>query len=385
VGGCDLYGATLEGARWTMPKSLGPVVNSTSWDGQPSLSPDGDTLIFASRRPGGVGKSDLWMSKRDASGAWGAAQNLGEPVNTPFSEQSPALAPDGKTLFFASAGHPGMGRMDIFRTVLSNGRWSEPVNLGAPLNSEQDDKFFTVGGAAELGFFASKREGGMGGYDLYSIAMPDALRPEATLVVSGTVTDAKTGAPMEADLLIEDLAGGNLVSKERSNSATGKYVVVLPEGRTYSVSVSRAGYFFFSSKFAVPKGSVFKELAKNLRLQPIVKGAHAVLNNVFFETNRAELGPDSQLELDKAVELMRKNPKLVFEVGGHTDNVGKADANLTLSAARARVVREHLVANGIAEPRLRARGFGQTVPVGDNKTEDGRQANRRTELVVLSD
>ncbi|MBS2024296.1 MAG: PD40 domain-containing protein, partial [Deltaproteobacteria bacterium] len=323
LGSCDLYSSELNGTVWDVPRPLGPVVNSTSWEGQPALSPDQRTLVFASRRPGGFGKSDLWITHKDAQGLWGPPANLGPTINTPMSEQSPSFAPDGKTLYFASSGHPGFGRMDIFKTVFEEGKWSTPVNLGAPINTDQDEKFFTVGGKGDVGYFASKRPGGQGGYDLYSIEMQKALQPEPTLIVTGKVADARTNKPMAAGLIIQELRSGELVSNESSNSATGKYMVVLPQGKTYAVSVSHPGYFFYSSKFEVPKGAEFSELTKDISLLEIKKGVHVVLHNVFFETGSAELSPDSQLELKAAAELLSVNPKLVVEIGGHTDNVGK--------------------------------------------------------------
>ena len=386
LGSCDLYGATLTGTSWSKPKNLGPPVNTAAWEGQPALSPDGTVLIFASRRPGGLGKSDLWIAHREKKdGAWSEPVNLGAPVNTPFSEQSPYIAADGKTLYFASAGHPGLGRTDVFKTVFENGKWSEPVNLGAPINSEQDDKYFTIGGDGEVGYFASRRAGGYGGYDLYSAPIPPELRPEPTLIVTGKVLDGKGGAPLGAGVIIQELSSGELVSNEESNSATGKYTVVLPQGKTYSFSVSTPGFFFHSSKFEVPKGSAYSELTKNLSLIRIEKGAHVVLHNVFFATSKAELSSDSKIELGRAASLLKENPKMVVEVGGHTDNAGKPEANLKLSADRARVVREQLIAAGVPERRMKAKGYGQTVPVEDNKTEDGRSQNRRTELIVLDD
>ncbi len=183
IGGRDLYTADLEGDAWTRPRNLGDVVNSKVWDSQPSLSSDGGALIFASIRDGGFGDEDLYISHRDRDGAWTRPINMGHVINTPYSELSPFLSPDGKTLYFASTGHPGHGGYDLFVTVNDNGRWSEPVNLGLPLNSTGDDRYFTIEASGELAYFASDRSGGLGGKDLYRIALPEAMRPKPTVIV----------------------------------------------------------------------------------------------------------------------------------------------------------------------------------------------------------
>ena len=386
-GSCDLYQAALDGSKWSNPRNLGNVVNGSDWDSQPTISSDGRMIIFTSTRDGGFGGEDLYMIVKDRYGAWATPVNLGDVINTPFDEQSPYLSADNRTLYFSSTGHPGFGKRDLFKTVLDNttGRWSEPVNLGQPLNSEGDDRYFTIGGSGEVGYFASNRKGGLGGLDLYSIEIPQSMRPQPTVVVSGTVTSSKDKKPIGAFILVEDIDTAEVVASLKSNSETGKYLVVLPQGRNYSVSANHEGYFFYSQKFDVPRGGQYQELTRDIELKPIEKGSRIVLNNIFFETGKAILSPDSKVELQKAVDLLKANPKMVIEVGGHTDNVGRAETNMTLSHERAKAVREALVTGGIAPERLKAKGYGQTSPVASNDTPEGRQANRRTEFVILED
>ena len=204
-----------------------------------------------------------------------------------------------------------------------------------------------------------------------------------TVIVKGVVTRATDKKPLGTWILVEDLKTGDLVATVKSNSATGKYLVVLPAGRTYSVSANRDGYFFHSQKFDVPADARFAELERNIALSPIQKGSRVVLNNIFFETGKAVLSPESKVELRKAVDMMKRNKSMVIEVGGHTDNVGKKKANKRLSAARAKAVRKYLIDAGIAAARIKAKGYGDTAPIADNGTEEGRAKNRRTEFVIL--
>jgi outer membrane protein OmpA-like peptidoglycan-associated protein len=383
VGNCDLYLLSLEGTSWSKPVNMGNVVNSKEWDSQPTMSADGNTIIFSSDRENGFGGADLYMTTKNKFGDWGAAMNLGGVINTPYTEKSPFLSPDGKTLYFTSNGHPGHGGFDLFISVYENGKWSEPVNLGKPLNSEEDDAYFTIGGSGEVGYFASSRKGTIGDLDLYSIKIPEALRPQPTVVVSGIVSNAKTNSPVGAYVMVEDLNTGELIAVNKSNTVSGKYLVVLPAGRTYSVSANKEAYFFHSERFDVPNASKFQEITKDIALKPIEKGAKVVLNNIFFETGKATLSSNSRLELIKAIDLMKANPSMIIEVGGHTDNVGDDDFNMKLSHERAKSVRDYLVAGGIASTRVQAKGYGETNPVATNDTEDGKKANRRTEFVIL--
>lgn len=383
VGNCDLYTLTLEGDTWSEPVNMGNIVNSKEWDSQPTMSADGNTIIFSSDRENGFGNGDLYIITKNKFGDWGAASNLGGVINTPFTEKSPFLSPDGKTLYFTSNGHPGYGDLDLFMSVNENGKWSEPVNLGTPLNSPEEDSYFTIGGSGEVGYFASTRKGGLGGLDLYSIKIPESMRPKPTVVVEGVVTNAKTKAIVGAYVMVEDLNTGELIAVNKSNSVSGKYLIVLPAGKTYSVSANKEGFFFHSERFDVPAAASYQEIKKDIELKPIEKGAKVVLNNIFFETGKATLSPESRVELGKAIDLMKTNPTMKIEVGGHTDNVGDDASNMKLSHDRAKAVREYLVQGGIAPDRVQSKGYGESNPVAGNDTSEGRKANRRTEFIIL--
>ena len=380
VGGCDLYITELRGTEWSVPRNMGNVVNSESWESQPSINADGSRIIFSSTRPGGYGGSDLYLVEKNHLGDWGVPQNLGSTVNTPLNDGSPYIAPDGKTLYFASEGHPGYGGMDVFYSVFENQKWNKPKNLGAPLNSDGDDTNFSIS-AQGIGYFSSSRLD-EDNYEIFEIELPDELKPKPTVIVQGVVSDAETSDPVAALVLLEDINTGELLAVNKSNSASGEYLVVLPAGREYSLSANTEGYFFYSQSFDIPKDTTYQEISLDISLEPIKKGTKVVLNNIFFETGKAELKPISYVELNKAVDLLRNNGTMVIEIGGHTDNVGSDTQNQRLSQKRAESVRSYLVLAGIEEKRLIAKGYGEVQPIESNDTPEGRAANRRTEFVI---
>ncbi len=381
IGNCDLYITQLNGTEWTVPQNMGNVVNSNMWDSQPTISSDGNRIIFASTRQGGYGGMDLYMTQINHLGDWGVPQNLGSTVNTPFNENGPYLAPDGKTLYYASTGHPGYGGTDIFSSTFDDNKWSRPLNLGAPLNSEGDDTQFTISAAGKAYFASSRLD--PNNYDLFEVELPDYLKPKPTIIIQGVVTNAKTTDPVGAVVLIEDINSGELLAVNKSNSVSGEYLVVLPAGRNYSVSTTSEGFFFYSESFEIPKDTSYAEITMDIALEPIEKGTKVVLNNIFFESGRAELKPISYVELNKAVDLLEKNPTMVIEIGGHTDNLGSDELNLKLSQSRADAVRDYMILAGIEETRIQSKGYGESTPIEDNSTEEGRAANRRTEFEIV--
>ena len=382
IGSSDIYLSTLEGTQWSAQVNIGNVVNSEAWDSNSTISYDGNRIIFASQRSNGYGGSDLYMVEKNIFGDWGPAMNLGGIVNTPLSENAPFLSQDGKTLYFSSEGHPGYGSYDIFKTIFENGKWSAPLNLGKPLNTPGRDDYFTIGGSGEVGYLSAYDSNGKNS-DLYEVEIPEEMRPAPTVVVEGLVTNARTKALLGAYVMVEDVNSGELIVVNKSNSATGKYLVVLPAGKTYSVSANKEGFFFHSELFDVPVSAKFQTIKKDIELNPIEKGAKIVINNIFFETGKATLSPQSNIELEKAVDLLKTNPSMIIEVGGHTDNVGDDAYNMKLSHDRAKSVREFLVKAGIAGERVQAKGYGESNAIATNDTEDGRKANRRTEFVIL--
>jgi outer membrane protein OmpA-like peptidoglycan-associated protein len=405
-GDCDIYSSDLHGATWSAPKNLGPAFNSAQWDAQPSVSPDGFTMYFSSRRPGSIdGSEDIWVANKNTDGTWGRPVNLGAPVNTSASERSPFIANDGKTLYFSSNGHPGFGGHDIFMTrKRDDGTWTEPVNLGSPINSSGDDEFLTIPAKGDKIFYASQRENLKGSLDIYETKLPPNMRPSPVTLITGKVFDKATKAPIGAKIEITDLTKDQLEAVYNSNSETGEFQVPLPQGKNYGITATAPHYAFFSNNYSVPDSAAYKEIHYEIALtrvdidtsnknpafagnpnsgNPSGTGEIVIpLNNIFFDFNKATLRNESITELRQMVRFMDQYPKLKVEISGHTDSLGTSEINRKLSQERAEAVREYLVAHGVRAPRVTAKGYGATKPVASNDTEEGRQKNRRTEFKI---
>ncbi len=385
LGSCDLYHAVRQGNTWTVPVNMGKPVNSAKWETQPSVTPDGKTLYFTSNRPGSVGGSDIWVSRREQSGRWGLPQNLGEVINTPEDEMNPFIHPDGKTLYFASKGGVGMGGFDLYVARMSDdSTWQTPVNLGYPINGNTDEIALIVNAAGDLAYFSSDKLGGNGKNDIYYFELYKEARPSAVSYIKGKVYDADTREPLQAGFSLVDLQSGETTVVSVSDPVSGEFLVTLPVGKDYALQVKRDGYLFFSDHVALKdQYTAGDPFLKDVPLQPVRAGKIVAMNNIFFETDRSDLKPESHIELNSLLELLRNNPGVKIEIRGHTDNTGSEEHNLALSTARAKVVYDYLVSKGINAERLVYKGFGETSPLAGNDTERGRQLNRRTEFRVL--
>jgi outer membrane protein OmpA-like peptidoglycan-associated protein/tetratricopeptide (TPR) repeat protein len=382
IGGCDLYVSRLEGYNWSRPKNLGTVVNSRYYDTQPNLSPDGRMLYFVSNRPGGLGGTDIWQSHWQ-DGRWQAPTNLGPPINTAGDEYGPYLHSDDRTLYFSSDGHKGFGGLDLFMSVRDSAGWSLPRNLGYPLNTAADEQYLVLNAAGTKGYTNSNAPGGIGKLDIYEFKVDSNIRPGRATYVRGLVQDSLTGKPVGATVVVVQLDRGDTTRNVQSNSATGRFLLSLPAGRDYAAFVDAPGYLFYSRHFSLRNINDEKFFDLVIKLQSLKTGATVVLNNIFFETDKAELLPASQVELRKLLLFLKQNPQARIEVRGHTDNVGTAAYNLDLSRRRAEAVRRYLVKNGIVITRIAAQGYGETLPVAPNDTDAGRAQNRRTEFTLL--
>jgi len=380
-GSCDIYYSLKTKDGWSAPKNIGASVNTRDWESQPCLSVDKQTLYFARETPDNG--ADIFMSRRQPNGQWGTAERLGPGINTPGRETTPFIHADNQTLFFASNGHPGYGGMDIFYSRRQpDGSWGTPVNLGYPINTIDEDASLIVAADGKTAYFASDRTDSRGALDIYSFELYPAARPLPTLYVTGYVYDAKTQERLTATLELTDLETGFTVARMQSNDS-GRYLVPLPVGKAYAFNVNKRGYLFYSDNFSLPREQAGVPPEKNIPLQPIEANAVVVLHNIFFESKQYTLQPASRTELDKLVKLLQENTGLVTEISGHTDNVGSDEDNLLLSTNRAKAVVAYLTEHGIAADRLHAKGYGETRPIADNDTEEGRAKNRRTEFKVI--
>ncbi len=408
--GGDIEESNLKGAAWGKPQRLGSRINSKAHESSAAYSPDGRSLYFVTdKAEGGRGGRDIYKVQLDGRAP---AENLGPVINTPYGEEAVFLMPDGKTLYFSSEGHNSMGGYDIFKSTFADGKWGEPENLGWPINTPDDDVFFVTSASGRHGYYAAERPGGLGSKDIYRITFlgpekPPVLSEESQLLASrlapvaqtllsppvilatakvtilkGTVTDAATQQPLEALIDLIDNTSGQAIATFHSNATSGKYLVSLPSGLNYGIVVRQEGYLFHSENFDLPADAAFAEVVKDVPLKKLEVGVVIVLNNIFFDTGKAILRPESTAELERLLKLLTDQPALRLEMAGHTDNVGKPAANQDLSQRRAQAVVAYLTQHGVAATRLAAAGYGDTKPVAPNATKAGRQLNRRTEFKV---
>ncbi len=418
----DLFECVLEGSEWSKPMDLGKNINTKGFQ-EPSAcyTPDGNTLYFVSEKPGGIGKHDIYLSRRDEKGRWGEAENLGPTINTKYVEDGIYLHPDGKTLYFGSEGHTSMGGMDIFKSVFdaSTNTWSTPENLGYPVNTADQDAFFVLSASGRHGYYMSSAQNDNEGLrDLYMITFlgpekPMVLNNEDNLLASvaapvkdvviapvvivkeaqltilkGVISDYLTKELLEAEIEIVDNEANKVIATFKSNSKTGRFLVSLPAGKNYGIAVKKDEYLFHSENFDIPNTAAFQEVEKNIELKKLSVGSKIVLRNIFFDLDKATLRSESTTELNRLISLMTDVPTLKIELGGHTDSQGSDSHNQDLSERRAKAVVDYLTKAGISSDRLKSAGYGETQLVNGCKngvkcSPSAHQENRRTEFKVL--
>jgi len=395
-GSCDFFITKKLGSKWTNPENLPGKANTSAWESQPSLSSDGKTMYFIRRvrTKDGRPDTDIFVTYLQDDGTWSTAKRLPDNVNTPEAEESVQIHPDGKTLYFASRGHEGMGGSDLFVTRLKpDGTWMNPVNLGYPINTSADENSLLVDAQGDIAYFASDREGGYGDLDIYSFVMPESMRPTRTTYFEGLVFDMNTNHPIKGKFHLYDLKTHQEIIRSEADPITGEFMVTLPEGASYALSVEADGYLNFSKNFDMKLEQGQDYFRMNIPMVPITASNPVVLENIFFDFNKSDLLPESQVELDKLYEFLVKNPKIRIEISGHTDSRGDAALNQKLSLDRANAVVNYLVAKGIDKNRLVAKGYGATRPVvpqaeidqmkTDAEKEAAHQRNRRTEYKII--
>ncbi len=380
----DLFVSTLSGKTWSKPKSLGPNINTRSWEPCATITADQKVLFFVSNKKGGIGGTDLYMSKRQPNGEFGPATILSTEINTSKDEFSPFIHPDGKTLYFSSKGHNSMGGYDIFSCTINTETGqvlSKPVNLGYPINTADDEVYFAWSADNRRAYFASERTGGVGEKDLYVLERPKA---EASLVMlKGTIIGCDSKKPVAASIIVTDIATGKEIGKYSSNSSTGKYIVILPAGKNYGITVEAPGYVFYSKNIDIPFLDHYKEIDDEICMEGLKKGTVFVLRNVFFDVDKATLRKESEAELERVHEILTSNPSIKMLISGHTDSDGNDDYNLKLSENRAHAVKDYLISKGVSAERLFYKGYGESKPIAPNDSPDNKQMNRRTEIEIV--
>jgi outer membrane protein OmpA-like peptidoglycan-associated protein/tetratricopeptide (TPR) repeat protein len=377
-GSCDLFITEKIGQKWLDPINLPGRVNTKNWETQPSLSADGKTLYFIRGILTGSGRTDqrvgdIYVSKMAENGMWGEPVKLPENVNTPASESSVFIHADGRTLYFSSNGHIGMGGYDLYKTTLQpDGSWSDPENLGYPINTAENETAIIVYPDGDLAIIGSDMPGGLGESDLYTFKMPKDIQPTRTIYMSGTVFDNETKEKLEAEFSLVDLATGIEVVRSVSDRTNGSFIVTLPINKNYALSVNKDKYNPYSVNFnlTVPENSN-EPYHMDVPLEPIYAKRPIRLDNVFFDLDSYVLRKESYVELDLLVAFLNDNPTIKIQLQGHTDAQGDAAHNMKLSSDRAEAVMKYLIQQGIKAERLTSKGFGETQPY--TKVVDGKE------------
>jgi outer membrane protein OmpA-like peptidoglycan-associated protein len=482
----DLYLSELKGHNWSRPQKLHGDINSKNWESSVSVSPNEGTIYFASDRKEGLGGNDIYCVRKKEDGNYGPAMNLGPVVNTPYDDDSPLIHADNKTLFFSSKGHAGMGGFDVFSSTFNekDSTWSKPENLGYPISTPGDDIYFAYTADGSKGYFSSYRNDSYGEKDIYIIHRP--ADSSGMVVFKGLIKDSETQQAIAATITVSDPVTGKVENVFNSNSATGKYLVILAFNRSYNVTMQAQGYMYKSEQITIPEqranvfqyvrnffldlikkpadnvaanefqkqqemeevgvpgakkkkyDSKFSDTLKahslyymnaylanprdtalekhldilgsdsgfiirktityneayfeaesdnmytmNISMEKLKPGAKFILRNIHFDYDKDTIRKSSEPELNRLLTLLQQNKTLVLEIGGHTDNHGTLEYNIDLSKRRAQSVVKYLVKRGVEASRLRFRGYGETIPITSNKTDFGRQFNRRTEFEVL--
>jgi len=381
-GNFDLFYSEKVKGVWGEIKNMGDHVNDKKqWDSQPSLAPDGKTLYFASYRDSVFGTSDIFFTTK-TNGSFSRATPIS--INTNGNEKSPFIHPDSKTLYFSSDSLPGMGGFDIYMVKKeANNKWGKPVNLGYPINTEADEVGFFVSTDGLYGYFASNKLSGAGGYDIYSFDLPTDKRPEKVLFVKGQVKGDNDEIPLAAKIELRNLSTSEIMDVDY-DSLTGDYASVVVFDADYIMTVKKEGYAYTSEYFSKVDTSLKTVVNRELDVKKMTVGQAYKLNNILFSSASAELNTPSKNIISDFASFLKENPKMIVAIHGHTDTAGDADANMKLSRDRANSVYDFLIKSGINASRLSYKGFGQTKPVTGNETEIGRAKNRRTEFLIIN-
>ncbi len=351
------------------------------------LSNDGNVILMAVERDDSYGSRDIYVSFLMNDQTWSVPKNIGKTVNTPGIELSPFLASDGRTLYFSSTGHPGYGKNDIFVTRRLDDtweNWSEPYNIGMPVNSPGYDAYYSVPASGDYAYFVSSDQS-LGRQDIFRIRQPEPNKPNPVVLVHGKVLNSKTLAPVQTDIQYSQINGEKQAGTARSGKNDGYYKIVLPYGHEFSFFALKHGFYSVSGFLDLSslEQREYQEIERDLLLTPIEIGTPVQMYNVFFYRGNAELKPESYPELNRLATLLRENPAIGIELGGHTDHPEWSEKNLQLSEDRWQSVKKYLVSKGIADERISGKGYAGDRPLFPNDSEENRRKNRRVEFTII--
>ncbi|MFA0960872.1 OmpA family protein [Roseivirga sp. BDSF3-8] len=385
-GSCDLYITRKRGNEWSVPENLGPAINTSGWESQPSLSADGRTLYFISERPDGFGGRDIYVAWQNDKGEWQGAKNLGDGVNTNKDEVSPFIHVNGRSLYFSSKGYPGMGGFDIYVSDKTSDGWSVPENLGYPLNNVGDQTSLFISASGDNAYYSVDKvlPNGLTASGIFTFRVPSTIKPDIkSNFLTGRILDKESGEPVKASIELFDLQKEERASVFQSDSITGEYYTVLNTNTEYALYVNSPGYLFKTSYFSPDSTLNSGGAVKDIYLDPIRENAVTTLSNIFFEVDSDKLVTKSIVELNKVIQFLDNNPEIKIRIEGHTDNTGSSAYNKDLSSRRAKSVYTYLLENGVTATRLSYEGFGSGSPVAPNDTEENRKLNRRIEFRII--
>ncbi len=389
LGSCDIYFSQLVEGKWTEPQNAGAPLNTSSWEGQPSLSSDNRYLYFSSNRPGGMGQKDIWRItfngfSDDGKPQWGKPENM-KALNTSGDEISPFIHANNHNFYFASDTHVGMGGLDLFTAEITEyGEVKNLKNMGYPINTYKDDMGLTISSIGDIAYFSSARESD-NGLDIFSFNLDRGLQPRPVTYIKAKVTNKATTAPVMADIELVNLNSSASEPRVEKADENGQIMLALPVGRDYAFNVSEDGFMFYSQSMRLAdENSLTDPFILNIELEPIEVGAEMDLHNIYYETDSFAILTESEPELQKLVSFLKNNSGLKVEIQGHTDSSGTPESNLELSKLRAKSVVDYLVENGITSSRLQSEGYGDTKPVATNETVEGRRLNRRTTIKIIA-
>lgn len=377
--------------NWSKPQML-KIKNYEKYDRGnqygATMANDGQTLLLYMSEVKGSYSNDIYVCFLEKDESWTEPKSLGKKINlSKYNEMTPYLASDGETLYFSSDRPGGLGDNDIWkarRLDKSWQKWSDPVNMGSPINTPEWDAFFTLDAGGEYAYMTTGLDT-YGASDIVRVKLLEKEKPNPVVLVSGNVYNAKTKKPLSASLVYETLPDGVEAGNAVSNPSDGAFKIVLPYDKNYSIRATADHYFAISENLDLDSliKAGYKEIHKDLYLVPIEVGQVIRLNNVFFDFDKWDLRPESYIELNRVVKLLTENPAIEIEMSAHTDSRGTDEYNFKLSDNRARSVMEYIISKGIDSKRITSHGYGETKPVATNDTDEGRQLNRRVEFTIL--
>ena len=380
---CDLYHSHYHKGYWSEIESLGDHINKpNTWESQPTVTSDGQTIYFSSNREGGLGGYDLYKINMLEDGKWSEPINLGEPINTAGNEKSPFIHTDSQTLYFSSEGHKGLGGYDIFFSRHDSlGKWQHPRNIGYPINSFDDDLGFFASTDGHYGFYASNRFDENNKWNLYSFPLYEEARPQKVLFIKGQVDIENNVEPIKARIQLQNIRTKS-IKEIPVDTITGKYVAAVLFKDDQVLTVKKEGYVYSSRYLSVEDSTLDQPKEVNLEVKEIKVGHAYEIDDIYFLTNSYDLNKDAKKIIDEFYDFLFENPEIEVEIQGHTDNIGNDQDNLLLSHNRAHAVYQYLVDRGVPNNRLSYKGYGELEPITSNETYSGRAKNRRTVFVI---